>query len=116
VGELGTDLPLATGDPATVAGDGEHMVMFGRESCRTTGLLAWTSLDGVTWTQLAFSGETSYLPIVPGPICNDDGTEGAIVGAVSVANAIVMPNGVFVATTSSAPIPPGYWFLVASTD
>jgi hypothetical protein len=116
MGELGTDLPLASGDPATVAGDGEHMVMFGRESCRTTELRAWTSLDGVTWTQLAFSGGTSYLPIVPGPICNDDGTEGAIVGAVSVANAIVMPYGVFVITTSSAPIPPGYWFLAASTD
>jgi hypothetical protein len=116
LGEIGTDLPLATGNPAMVAGDGAHMVMFGRESCKTTELLAWTSLDGMTWTQLTFSGETSYLPTISGPICNDDGTEGSSVGNVGLSYAAVMPDGVFVVTTSSAPTPPGYWFLTATTQ
>jgi hypothetical protein len=122
VGQAGTDLPLATDlglavdYPTSVVGDGAHMVMFGRESCKTTELLAWTSLDGVTWTELTFSGETSFLPIVPGPICNDDGTEGAIVGAISLSNAVVTPDGVFAMTTTSAPIPPGLWFLRATTQ
>jgi hypothetical protein len=114
-GEMGADLPLATGNPAMVYGDGEHMVMFGRESCKTTELLAWTSLDGVSWTPLTFSGETSYLPIIAGPICNDDGTEGAIVGAVGISYAAVMPDGVVVVTSSSAPTPPLPWFLTAVT-
>jgi hypothetical protein len=116
LGEMGTDLPLVTGNPAMVVGDGEHMVMFGRESCKTTELLAWTSLDGVTWTQLGFSGETSSLPTISGPICNDDGTEGSTVGSVGVSYAAVMPDGVFVVTSSSAPTSPGYWFLSAVTQ
>ena len=122
LGEIGTDLPLAidlglaVDYPTNVVGDGEHMVMFGRESCKTTELLAWTSRDGVTWTQLPFSGGTSFLPIIPGPICNDDGTEGAIVGAISLSNAVVTPDGVFAMTSTSAPIPPGLWFLRATTQ
>jgi len=114
LGKMGTDLPLATPFTGNVVGDGEHMLMFGRESCKTTELLAWTSLDGVTWTQLTFSGETSYLPTISGPICNDDGTEGAIVGNVGLSYAAVMPDGVFVVGTSSAPTPPTYWFLTAT--
>ncbi len=90
VGEMGTDLPLAIDlplaveYPTSVVGDGAHMVMFGRDSCKTTELMAWTSLDGVTWTQLAFSGETSSLPTIAGPICNDDGTEGSTVGSLGI--------------------------------
>lgn len=118
IGEMGTDLPLAIDSmaveyPTSVVGDGRHMVMFGRESCKTTELIAWTSLNGVTWTQLAFSGETSSLPTV-GPICNDDGTEGSTPGSLSLARAFVVPDGVFVVTSSSAPAPPGYWFLTAT--
>lgn len=122
VGEMGTDLPLtidlplAAVYPTNVVGDGAHMVMFGRESCKTTELSAWTSLDGVTWTRLAFSGETSYLPTISGPICNDDGTEGSTVGNVAVSGAIVLPDGVFVVTSSSAPTSPRYWFLTAVTQ
>jgi hypothetical protein len=116
LGEMGTDLPLATGNPAMVVGDGAHMVIFGRKSCKTTELSAWTALDGVTWTQLAFSGETSYLPTISGPICNDDGTEGSTAGSVGISYAAVMPNGVFVVTSSSAPASPGYWFLTATTQ
>jgi len=115
LGEMGTDLPLATGNPAKVAGDGEHMVIFGRESCKTTELSAWTSRDGVTWTRLTFSGETSYLPTISGPICNDDGTEGWTAGSVGISYALVMRNGVFVVTSSSAPTSPTYWFLTAIT-
>jgi hypothetical protein len=116
LGEIGTDLPLLTGNPAMVAADGAHMVMFGRESCKTTELLAWTSLDGVTWTELSFSGETSSLPTISGPICNDDGTEGSNVGGVGLSYAAVLPDGVFVVTSSSAPVSPGYWFLTAVTQ
>jgi hypothetical protein len=112
LGEIGTDLPLTTG---TVVGDGEHMVMFGRESCKTTELLAWTSLDGVTWTQLAFSGATGSLPTIAGPICNDDGTEGWTAGSLGLANAFVVPDGVIVVGSSSAPVAPSYWFLTATT-
>jgi hypothetical protein len=120
-GEMGTDLPQAIDlpnaaeYPTNVTGDGAHMVMFGRESCKTTELVAWTSLDGVTWRQLAFSGASIYLVLIPGPICNDDGTEGAVVGTPTVSNAFVTADGVFVVTTSSAPTPPTYWFLRAIT-
>ncbi len=105
LGEMGTDLPLAidlplaTGFPTNVVGDGAHMVMFGRES---TELAAWTSLDGVTWTQLAFSGATATLPTV-GPICNDDGTEGSSAGSLGIAYAVVVRNGVFVVASSYGP-------------
>jgi hypothetical protein len=121
LGEMGTDLPLAidlllaVDYPTSVVGDGEHMVVFGRESCKTTELLVWTSLDGVTWTQLTFSGETSYLPTISGPICNDDGTESSGAGSLDIANAVVVPEGVFVVASSSAPTAPSYWFLTATT-
>lgn len=115
VGEMGTNLPLATGNPAMVVGDGAHMVMFGRESCKTTELSAWSSLDGVTWTQLAFAGATASLPTIAGPICNDDGTEGWSAGSLGISNAFVVRNGVFVAASSSAPTAPSYWFLTATT-
>ena len=121
LGEMGTDLPLAidlpvaTGYPANVDGDGAHMLMFGRESCKTDELSAWTSLDGVTWTQLTFSG-SSYYPTISGPICNDDGTEGGSPGSLGLSYAAVMPDGVFVVASSSAPAPPTYWFLTATTD
>jgi hypothetical protein len=114
LGKMGTDLPLATGNPANVTGDGEHMVMFGRESCKTTELSAWTSLDGVTWTQLAFSGATTSLP-TSGAICNDDGTEGASPGSLGFSYAVVVRDGVFVVASSSAPVAPSYWFLTATT-
>jgi hypothetical protein len=116
LGEMGTDLPLATGNPAMVYGDGAHMVMFGRESCKTTDLSAWTSRDGVAWVQLAFSGETTFLPTIAGPICNDDGTEGSTVGSLSVAYAVVVRDGLFVVASSSAPTAPTYWFLTATTQ
>jgi hypothetical protein len=121
LGEMGTDLPLAIdlplamGFPTDVAGDGAHMVMFGRESCKTTELSAWTSLDGVTWTQLAFSGATASLPTIAGPICNDDGTEGSTVGSLGISDAIVVRDGVFVMASSSAPAAPTYWFLTPTT-
>jgi hypothetical protein len=121
LGEMGTDLPLAIDlplaaeYPTNVVGDGEHMVVFGRESCKTTELSAWTSLDGVTWTQLAFSGATASLPTV-GPICNDDGTEGGSAGSLGLANAFVTPDGVFLVASSSAPAAPSYWFSTATTD
>ena len=100
-------VPPATAYPVTAVGDGEHMVMFGRESCKTTELSAWTSLDGVMWTQLTFSGATEYLSLVSGPICNDDGTEGSMVGMPVVTYAAVMPDGVFVVTSSRPqPRPP----------
>ncbi len=72
-------------------------------------------MDGVTWTQLAFSGSTDY-PTVSGPICNDDGTEGSTVGSLGLSFAAVLPDGVFAVTSSSAPTAPGYWFLTATTD
>jgi hypothetical protein len=118
LGEMGTDLPLAIDlplaveYPTNVVGDGAHMVMFGRESCKTPDLSAWTSLDGVTWSQLIFSGATS-LPTV-GPICNDDGTESSAPGSLGMANAFVVPDGVFVVASSSAPVAPSYWFLTAT--
>lgn len=115
LGEIGTDLPLATGNPAKVGGDGEHMVIFGRESCKTTELSAWTSLDGVTWTQLAFSGATASLP-TSGSICNDDGTEGGSPGSLGFSYAVVVRDGVFVVASSSAPVAPSYWFLTATTQ
>ena len=111
-GKMGTDLPLATGN---VVGDGEHMVMFGRESCKTTELSAWTSLNGVTWTRLAFSGATASLPTISGPICNDDGTEGWSTGGLGLSYAVVARDGVFVVASSSAPVAPSYWFLTATT-
>jgi hypothetical protein len=120
VGVMGTDLPMAidlpwaTEYPTSVLGDGAHMVMFGRESCKTAELSAWTSLDGVTWTQLAFSGATATLPTV-GPICNDDGTESSNPGSLGMANAFVVPDGVIVVGSSSAPVAPSYWFLTATT-
>jgi hypothetical protein len=122
LGEMGTDLPLAIDlplaveYPTNVVGDGEHMVMFGRESCTTTELSAWTSLDGVTWTQLAFSGETTFLPTIAGPICNDDGTEGSTAGSLGVAYAVVVRDGVFVVASSSAPTAPTNSFLTATTQ
>lgn len=115
LGAFGTDLLPGIGNPAQVAGDGRHMVLFGRESCKTTELSAWSSLDGVTWTRLAFSGTTQYLILVPGPICNDDGTEGASVGTPAVAYVVLLREGVFLGTSSSAPTSPGYWFLRAVT-
>lgn len=117
VGEMGTDLPLAsfTGRNS-FAGDGAHMVMLGRESCETTELSGWTSRDGVTWAHLAFSGATAYLPTIAGPICEDDGTEGWIVGSIGIDYAVVLPDGVFVVASSSAPTPPMYWFLTATTE
>jgi hypothetical protein len=116
LGEMGTDLPLATPYAGNLAGDGAHMVMLGRESCKTHDLSAWTSLDGFTWTRMAFSGETAYLGLIPGPVCNDDGTEDWLVGSPAVSYAVVVPDGVFVVTSSSAPIPPVYWFLEAVTQ
>jgi hypothetical protein len=110
LGTMGTDLPLAT----SFVGDGKHMVTFGRESCKTTELSAWTSLDGVTWTQLAFSGATASLP-TSGPICNDDGTEGGSPGSLGFSYAVVVRDGVFVVASSSAPAPPSYWFATATT-
>jgi hypothetical protein len=59
VGDLGTYLPYLDG----LAGDGSHMVLFGRTSATATTLKAWTSTDGVTWTRLAFSGSTSIQSI-----------------------------------------------------
>jgi hypothetical protein len=121
LGEMGSnlplaiDLPLAMGFPTDVVGDATHMVMFGRESCKTAELSAWTSLDGMTWTELAFSGATATLPTV-GPICNDDGTEGSSVGSLGLANAFVLPGGVFVVASSSAPAAPTYWFVTATTN
>ena len=115
LGEMGTDLPLATPYPGNVVGDGAHMVMFGRESCKTNELSAWTSLDGVTWTQLAFSGATASLPTIAGPICNDDGTEGWTSGSLGISYAVVVRDGVFVVASSSAPAAPSYWFLTAMT-
>jgi hypothetical protein len=111
LGTMGTDLPLAT----SFVGDGAHMVMFGRESCKQTELSAWSSLDGVTWTQLAFSGATAFLPTIAGPICNDDGTEGSTVGSLGITNAFVVGDGLFVVASSSAPVAPTYWFLTATT-
>ena len=70
----------------------------------------------MTWTRLAFSGATEYLSLIPGPICNDDGTEGWMAGTPIVTYAAVMPDGVFVVTSSSAPTPPRYWFLTATTQ
>jgi hypothetical protein len=99
LGETGTDLPpaidlpLATGFPTNVVSDGAHMIMFGRES---TELAAWTSLDGVTWTQLA-------------------GTEGWSAASLGIAYAVVMPNGVFAVSGTTAPALPTYWFLNAIT-
>jgi hypothetical protein len=116
LGEMGVDLPLATPFPGNVVGDGTHMIIFGRESCKTTELSAWTSLDGVTWTHLAFSGATEYLSLIPGPICNDDGTEGSGAGSLGLANAFVVPDGVFVVASSSAPTAPSYWFLTANAQ
>jgi hypothetical protein len=115
LGELGTDLPLATPYAGDFAGDGAHMVMLGRESCKTHDLSAWTSRDGFSWTRLAFSGETAYLGLIPGPVCNDDGTEDTLVGSPAVSYAVVVPGGVFVVTSSSAPVAPSYWFLTATT-
>jgi len=115
LGEMGTDLPLAAPYPGYVVGDGKHMVIFGRDSCKTTELSAWTSRDGVTWTRLAFSGTTDYLPTISGPICNDDGTEGWTAGSLSVAYAVVVRDGVFVVASSSAPTAPTYWFVMAIT-
>jgi hypothetical protein len=91
------------------------MVMFGRESCKTTELSAWTSLNGVTWTRLAFSGATASLPTISGPICNDDGTEGWSTGGLGLSYAVVARDGVFVVASSSAPVAPSYWFLTATT-
>jgi hypothetical protein len=115
LGEMGTDLPLTTPYTGNVVGDGAHMVMFGRESCKTSELSAWTSLDGVTWTHLAFSGETTFLPTIAGPICNDDGTEGWTAGSLGISYAVVVQDGVFVVASSSAPTAPSYWFLTATT-
>jgi hypothetical protein len=112
LGEMGTNLPLATSE----AGDGAHMVMLGRPSCKTHDLSAWTSRDGFTWTPIAFSGATAYLGLIPGPVCNDDGTEDSLVGSPAVSYAAVMPDGVFVVTYSSAPTAPTYWFLTATTQ
>jgi hypothetical protein len=112
LGEMATNQPLAT----NVAGDGAHMVMLGRESCKTHDLTAWTSLDGFTWTRMAFSGATAYLGLIPGPVCNDDGTEDSLVGSPGVWYAVVAPDGVFVVTSSSAPTAPTYWFLTATSN
>jgi hypothetical protein len=79
-----------------------------------TELSAWTSLDGVTWTQLAFSGATASLPTV-GPICNDDGTESSGAGSLGITNAFVVSDGVFLVASSSAPAAPSYWFSTATT-
>jgi hypothetical protein len=90
--------------------------MLGRESCKTNDLSIWTSRDGFTWTRMAFSGATAYLGLIPGPVCNDDGTEGWLVGSPAVSYAVVAPDGVFVVGSSSAPTPPTNWFLTATTE
>lgn len=109
LGELGTALPDAT----AVAGDGTHLVMFGRDSCKISELMAWTSSDGTTWTQLPFSGSSS-IPVIGGPICHDDGTESSDAGAVGVSYAVVMADGVVVVGVGGIP-DQGFWFATATT-
>jgi hypothetical protein len=82
-----------------VGGNGAHMVMFGRESCKTTELSAWTSLDGVTWTPLTFTGETSSLPTISGPICNGDDIGAYTAGSLGLSSVAVMTDGVFILGT-----------------
>jgi hypothetical protein len=67
----------------------------------------------VTWTDLAFTGADGK-PVISGPICNDDGTEGAIVGAMGITFAVVEPEGVLVA--GSGGVPQGFWFATAVTE
>ena len=39
-----------------------------------------------------------------------------MVGTPAIDYAVVTPDGVFVVTSSSAPTPPTYWFLTATTQ
>ncbi len=106
IGQLGTDLPYAS----VMAGDGTHMVMFGRESCKTTALQAWASSDGVAWTRLVFTGSPA-IPEIAGPICQDDGTEGFDTGGMGVTYALSVANGVLV--VGSGGLPQEFWFATA---
>ena len=116
VGEMGTDLPLATVLGAKLVRRRRRAHGHVRPRVlQDDRAVAWTSLDGVTWTQLAFSGATAYLPTIAGPICNDDGTEGSMVGSLGISYAVVVRDGVFVVASSSAPVAPTYWFLTATT-
>ncbi len=108
IGKVGKDLPTAT----LVAGDGMHLIMFGRESCRTTALMAWVSTDGVNWTSLAFSGSTAIPDAVAGPICEANGIEIWKAGGMSVSDAIVAPNGVLV--VGSGDLPQEFWFATSA--
>lgn len=108
VGQLGTQLP----DGTTFAGDGGQLLMFGRESCKTTALVGWASTDGITWTRLAFSGATA-IPIIAGPICQDDGTEGWVTGGMDISHTVVVTDGVLVA--GSGGLPQEFWFATAAT-
>ncbi len=93
-GQLGVDLP----DPTVLSGDGTHLVILGRSSCKTTTLKAWVSTDGMTWSRLAFSGST-VIPDAGGPICRADGTEDWNTGGMAVAT----PSSCCGACWSSAP-------------
>ncbi len=107
-GKLGSDLPEAT----TVAGDGSHLVMFGRASCTSTTLLAYGSTDGASWSRLAFSGSTGLPDAVGGPICQSDGTEAWNADAMVVSAALVGPDGVLVAGTGN--LPQEFWLATAT--
>lgn len=94
VGDLGKELP----DVVRMAGDGTRMVILGRTSCKATDLIGWVSTDGATWSRLASSGSPPSHAI-PGPICQDDGTDGWNDGGSYLALTWVVPEGVLITTT-----------------
>jgi hypothetical protein len=108
VGDLGKELP----DIVRMDGDGLRMVIFGRTSCKASDITGWTSTDGANWSRLAFSGSPPSQPI-PGPICQDDGTEGWNDGGQSLSLTVVVPDGVLVATNLPLPAPQELYFATA---
>lgn len=96
VGDFGVDLPYIE----RLAGDGSHMVWFGRDSCKATGHTAWSSTDGVTWTRLAFSGITN-IPTNVAFICRDDGTLDGLPFDLGMSEIAVGRGGVVVEGTRS---------------
>ncbi|MFI5225934.1 MAG: hypothetical protein ACHQ3P_04595 [Candidatus Limnocylindrales bacterium] len=107
IGKVGTNLP----DLALVAGDGTHLVMFGRTSCKTTALTAWISGNGTTWTPLVFSGSSAIPAAVAGPICDANGVEGWTTGGMTISAAVVLPDGVLV--VGSGGLPQEFWMATA---
>jgi len=99
LGRLGSDIP----DSELLVGDGVRMLILGADAPGSATLAASFSTDGVTWTRLAFSGETAGLPEIRDPSAPEV--------AVNLFSAWVDPRGLIVGGTGT--IAQQFWFASA---